>query len=153
MQVAGREGFDIDLPDLETAERIYRELAIETLTIHGDRDICQNVNRGTAFAEVTGGELIILEGAGHLPVAREPVVVNRAIHKFVDRIKGIPMTSHTWTRSMNRQEAGPLPVVTDRSRSRPARPRHCAGTAKDPTRFASRLAGPAPGHRRPDRGG
>jgi pimeloyl-ACP methyl ester carboxylesterase/predicted glycosyltransferase len=102
--VAGRGGFDMDLPGPETAQRQYRELAIKTLTIHGDRDICQNVNRGIAFAKVTGGELIILEGAGHLPVAREPVVVNRAIHKFIEKMKGVPMTSHTWTRSMNRQK-------------------------------------------------
>ncbi|MEX0667648.1 MAG: glycosyltransferase, partial [Acidimicrobiia bacterium] len=102
--VAAEEGFDLGLPDRETAERLYRELAIETLTIHGDRDICQHVDRGAAFAEVTGGELIILEGAGHLTVAREPVEVNRAIRKFVEKIEGIPMSSHVWTRSMNRRK-------------------------------------------------
>jgi pimeloyl-ACP methyl ester carboxylesterase/predicted glycosyltransferase len=102
--VAGEEGFDIGLPDRETAERTYRELDIPILTIHGDRDICQNVDRGIAFAEITGGDLIILEGAGHLTVAREPVEVNRAIRKFVDKTKGIPMTSHTWTRGMSRRK-------------------------------------------------
>lgn len=102
--VAGEEGFDIGLPDRETAERIYRELDIPILTIHGDRDVCQHVDRGIAFAEITGGDLIILEGAGHLTVAREPVEVNRAIRKFVDKTKGIPMTSHTWTRGMSRRK-------------------------------------------------
>jgi pimeloyl-ACP methyl ester carboxylesterase/predicted glycosyltransferase len=104
VEVASDEGFEMDLPDRETAERTYRELTVETLTIHGDRDICQNVDRGIAFAEVTGGDLLILEGAGHLTVAREPVEVNRAIRKFVDKIKGIPMTSHTWTRAMSRRK-------------------------------------------------
>ena len=36
------------------------------------------------------GEHLVLEGAGHLPMARHPVVVNRAIKSFVDRITGAP---------------------------------------------------------------
>ena len=38
----------------------------------------------------TGGELLVLEGSGHLPMARDPVVVNRAIKGFVDRVTGAP---------------------------------------------------------------
>ena len=34
--------------------------------IHGDHDVCQHVERGRAFAEITGGELVVIEGAGHL---------------------------------------------------------------------------------------
>ena len=101
---AGEEGFDIGLPDRETTERLYRSLALPTLTIHGDRDVCQHVDRGRAFAEITGGELIVLEGAGHLTPAREPVEVNRAIRQFVEKTKGEPMPSHVWPRGMSRRK-------------------------------------------------
>ena len=35
--------------------------------------------RPSCWREVTGGERLSLEGAGHVPMAREPVAVNRAI--------------------------------------------------------------------------
>ncbi len=101
---AAEEGFDIDIPDRETVEAICRSLTVPTLTIHGDRDVCQHVDRGRAFAELTGGELLVLEGAGHLTPAREPVQVNRAIRRFVDKEKGVPMSSHVWTRGMSRRK-------------------------------------------------
>jgi pimeloyl-ACP methyl ester carboxylesterase/predicted glycosyltransferase len=98
---AGDEGFELGLPDREGVEELCRSLP-PTLTIHGERDICQHVDRGRAFAELTGGELVVIEGAGHLPLARDPVKVNRAIGEFVDRIAGVAMPSHTWTRGANR---------------------------------------------------
>jgi hypothetical protein len=54
--------------------------------IHGDLDVCQHVERGRAFAELTGGDLVVIEGAGHLTLVRDPVKVNRAIMGFVDQI-------------------------------------------------------------------
>jgi predicted glycosyltransferase len=101
---AGEEGFDLGLPDRETADGIYRSLDFPTLTIHGDRDICQHVDRGRVFAEITGGDLVILEGAGHLTPAREPVEVNLAIRRFVDKSRGKPMPSHVWPRGMSRRK-------------------------------------------------
>ncbi len=101
---AGEDGFDIDLPDRETVEAMCRSLTIPTLTIHGEHDICQHVDRGRAFAEITGGELIILEGAGHLTPAREPIEVNRAIRQFVDKNEGVSMPSHVWARGMSRRK-------------------------------------------------
>jgi len=101
---AGDDGFEIDFPDRETVEAVCRDLRIPTLVIHGDLDVCQHVERGKTFAEITGGELIVIEGAGHLPLAREPVKVNRAITKFVDRIEGVPMRQHTWRRGLSRRK-------------------------------------------------
>lgn len=83
---AGEEGFEIGFPDRETTETRCQSLGVPTLTIHGDLDICQHVDRGRAFAGITGGELVIIEGAGHLSLARDPVKVNHAIKKFVDEI-------------------------------------------------------------------
>jgi predicted glycosyltransferase len=101
---AGEEGFELDLPERDTVERICRELDVPTLTIHGELDICQHVDRGRAFAEITNGELIVIEGAGHLTVAREPVKVNRAIEDFVDRTEGIPMKQRVWSRGLDRRK-------------------------------------------------
>ncbi|HUG32323.1 MAG TPA: alpha/beta fold hydrolase [Acidimicrobiia bacterium] len=101
---AGEDGFDLDPPERETVERLCRELAVPTLTIHGDLDVCQHVHRGKAFAEITDGELLVIEGAGHLTHAREPVKVNRAIKEFIDRTEGIPMRQHTWSRGINRRK-------------------------------------------------
>jgi predicted glycosyltransferase/pimeloyl-ACP methyl ester carboxylesterase len=99
---AGDEGIELGLPDRETVEELCRRLDRPTLTIHGALDICQHVDRGRAFAELTGGELVVVEGAGHLPLARDPVKVNRAIGEFVDRTAGVAMRSHTWTRGAGR---------------------------------------------------
>ncbi len=99
---AAEEGFDLGLPDREAVHEMCRSLRVPTLTIHGDRDVCQHVDRGRAFAELTGGDLLVVEGAGHLTPAREPVRVNRAIRRFVD--EGVSMASRTWTRGMNRRK-------------------------------------------------
>ena len=54
------------------------------LVIHGTEDNCQPVERGRAVAEVTGGRLVEVEGAGHVPHGRHPVLVNTLIKEFVD---------------------------------------------------------------------
>ena len=41
---------------------------------------------GNVFIAPTGGELVVLEGAGHLPHARDPVRVNRLIREFAESL-------------------------------------------------------------------
>lgn len=84
--VAGEEGPDLDAPSQEEFEELCRSLHLPVLVIHGDQDVCQHVERGRAFAELTHGESLIIEGGGHLTLARDPVKVNRAIKDFVDRV-------------------------------------------------------------------
>jgi pimeloyl-ACP methyl ester carboxylesterase len=99
---AGEEAADLDPPAREDFERRCRELDVPVLVIHGDRDVCQHVERGRVFAELTGGNLVVIEGAGHLTIAREPVRVNRAIRTFVDRLKGSDVKTQHWTRGLSR---------------------------------------------------
>lgn len=100
---ASEEAQDSDPPSREDFERRCAELDVPVLVIHGDRDICQHVERGRAFAELTGGELLVINGAGHLTVAREPVKVNRAITTFVGGLtKGLDMKTQHWTRGFSR---------------------------------------------------
>ena len=56
------------------------------LLIHGDDDRCQPLARSYAVAELTGAELVVIEGSGHLPQGRHPVVVNLAIRDFLRRV-------------------------------------------------------------------
>ena len=40
----------------------------------------------TQLAELTGGKLMVVPGAGHLPGGRYPVIINLAIREFVDSL-------------------------------------------------------------------
>ncbi len=55
------------------------------LVIHGTDDRIRLPAEGERLAERTGGSLVLLEGAGHGPPARDPVRVNLLIKEFVDR--------------------------------------------------------------------
>ena len=74
--------------DPDTAEDVCRRVRCPVLVINGDQDMCQPPERSHRVAELTGGELLVLEGAGHLPHARDPVKVNLEIDRFVRRIAG-----------------------------------------------------------------
>jgi pimeloyl-ACP methyl ester carboxylesterase/predicted glycosyltransferase len=100
--VASDEAEGLDPPTQQEIEDQCRRLGRPTLVIHGDLDVCQHVDRGRAFAELTGGELVVLEGAGHLTPARHPVRVNLAIDDFVQRLGEAPMRHRVWTHALSR---------------------------------------------------
>ena len=56
------------------------------LVVHGTEDRISHLRRGRVLAEATGGTLVVLEGAGHMPMARDPVKVNLLIREFVERL-------------------------------------------------------------------
>jgi pimeloyl-ACP methyl ester carboxylesterase len=56
------------------------------LVIHGDNDQISPLRRGNALAEATGGGLVVMEGAGHIPQARDPVKVNLLIREFTESL-------------------------------------------------------------------
>lgn len=70
------------------AERLLRGISAPVLVVQGTADLCQPQGRGRSVVEWTGAEHLVLEGSGHLPMARHPVVVNRAIKGLVDRVSG-----------------------------------------------------------------
>ena len=47
---------------------------------------------------MAGGELVVLAGAGHLPLARDPVRVNLLVRDFVERVCDLPQPLRRWTR-------------------------------------------------------
>jgi pimeloyl-ACP methyl ester carboxylesterase len=55
------------------------------LVVHGSGDAISPHATGAELAELTGGSLVTLEGAGHAPHARHPVVVNLLLRDFARR--------------------------------------------------------------------
>jgi pimeloyl-ACP methyl ester carboxylesterase/predicted glycosyltransferase len=98
--IAEREGRAAPSPS-ET-EALCQALCCPALVLHGSEDNCQPVARGQRLAEVTGGDLVVLEGAGHLPHCRDPVRVTRLITEFVEKITGASMRTTTWARGRSR---------------------------------------------------
>jgi pimeloyl-ACP methyl ester carboxylesterase len=79
-----------------------RRVAVPTLVIHGDDDRISPLARSATLARETGGELVVLEGAGHVPLARDPVRVNLLIRKFVERFQPAPLAPRRWARGRHR---------------------------------------------------
>jgi pimeloyl-ACP methyl ester carboxylesterase len=71
---------------LESFRSVCERVSAPVLVIHGDGDELAHHARGAALATVTGGELITVAGGGHFLQAREPVLVNHSIKRFVDRL-------------------------------------------------------------------
>ena len=79
-------------PLVETAEQgatLLRSIRCPVLVITGTDDRCQPQGRFETVVRLTGAEHLVIDGAGHLPMARYPVPVNRAIKAFVDRVTGV----------------------------------------------------------------
>jgi pimeloyl-ACP methyl ester carboxylesterase len=71
----------------EEAEAVCKAVSCPVLVIHGELDACQTRERAAAVAALTGGTLVGLEGAGHLPQARHPVKVNLLLREFVESLE------------------------------------------------------------------
>lgn len=106
---AGRLGCDGAV--CESIEPLARAVRCPVLVVHGTGDRVRPAAFGERLAELTGGELVLLEGAGHGPPARDPVKVNHLIREFVDRVapsRRTQATRRTWTRALSR---GPRALV------------------------------------------
>jgi pimeloyl-ACP methyl ester carboxylesterase len=88
---------------VEEARDLCRRVRCPVLVIHGDLDNCQTRERAAAVAELTGGSLVALEGAGHLPQARHPVKVNELLREFGETVAPPAPKVTTWTRALSRR--------------------------------------------------
>ena len=87
----------------EETEQLLRRVRCPVLAIHGDKDRCLPLSWGERIAELTGAELLVVEGAGHCPHAREPVIVNHAIRDFTNRFRPGTAPPRRWTRPLDRR--------------------------------------------------
>jgi pimeloyl-ACP methyl ester carboxylesterase len=90
------------LVDPSTVQTWAQQVQAPTLVIHGDDDRISPLARAEALARATGGDLVVLEGAGHLPLARDPVRVNLLIRDFVGRLQAPPPRVRRWARGRHR---------------------------------------------------
>ncbi len=97
---SGRLGLDGAAPtDLAT---VLGGVRCPVLVVHGAEDRVRSPEDGRAFAEHTGGSLLLVEGGGHGLPAREPVLANREIGRFVARASGAAPPTRRWSRALAR---------------------------------------------------
>jgi pimeloyl-ACP methyl ester carboxylesterase/UDP:flavonoid glycosyltransferase YjiC (YdhE family) len=84
------------IADESEAVRLCRSLACPVLVIGGDQDKIVPPERTRRIAELTGAELLVIEGGGHAPHVRYPVAVNHAIRDFADRLLHRPRKQAAW---------------------------------------------------------
>jgi pimeloyl-ACP methyl ester carboxylesterase len=77
--------------DLEAVEAMCRSVTCPILIVHGSADRCQLPARAERLAELTGGRLVMVEGAGHMIPGRHPVLANLLIRDFVRSLEGGPV--------------------------------------------------------------
>ena len=95
------------------------QLTSPALVIHGTDDMVSPIERGRALAAATGGDLLVLEGSGHIPLARDPVKVNLAIKEFVDRLAPRRAGRTDLDAGTVAAQAGAVRVLADRARPCP----------------------------------
>ena len=70
------------------SEPLLRELEVPVLVIVGAEDGITPVEVAREMAMVTGGELEVIPGAGHMAAVEKPAEVAAALAEFVRRVKG-----------------------------------------------------------------
>jgi pimeloyl-ACP methyl ester carboxylesterase/predicted glycosyltransferase len=100
-QLAERDGSIYPATTAE-GDDLLRAVSCPVLVVHGTEDHCQPYARGARVAELTGGRLVTLDGSGHLPQGREPVMVNLLLREFIDRAAG-NQRPRRWTRARDRR--------------------------------------------------
>lgn len=87
---------------LEDPNDYFARIQCPTLIIHGELD--PSIPLATALkvhAAIPHSELVVMEGSGHVPVARDPVKVNTMIHNFIGRERP---RARRWRRAQARRE-------------------------------------------------
>jgi pimeloyl-ACP methyl ester carboxylesterase/predicted glycosyltransferase len=84
----------------EAARELCRGVRCPVLVIHGTDDAIAAPGQGIALAAATGADLVLLEGSGHCPHARDPVKVNLLIRDFVSA----PPPPRRWARGKARRK-------------------------------------------------
>ncbi len=73
--------------DVATYEAMCASIRQPTLVIQGTDERITHVTQATGLARaIPGARLELIEGAGHLPNARDPVRINLLIRQFVERL-------------------------------------------------------------------
>jgi hypothetical protein len=94
---------DAPLDEPRPVEEVCALVRCPVIVVHGTHDRIRPYADGKRLAELTGARLVSLEGVGHLPQARYPVVVNRLVHEFAVSLQPDPPPHVRWRRSLDRR--------------------------------------------------
>jgi pimeloyl-ACP methyl ester carboxylesterase/predicted glycosyltransferase len=87
-------------------EPLCRQVRCPVLVVHGTQDAVRPAAIGQRLAELTGGDLVLVDGGGHGLPARDPVRTNLLLQEFVTAVAvaqtGPPPRRRTWTRAQRR---------------------------------------------------
>ncbi len=79
------------LMDEEGVRNLLSRIRCPVVVIHGRDDAIRPWKSGARLAELAAGQLVLLDGSGHLPHARDPVRVNLLLRDFIRSVSdGIP---------------------------------------------------------------
>ena len=93
----------IDAPDLDgDLHELLGRLRCPLLVTQGDEDAIVPADRGRAFAEATGAELVEFEAVGHCPHSRHPVRFNLIVRDFAERVFARRAPHPAWRRALRR---------------------------------------------------
>ena len=149
--LTGFRGWETKIIEPREVAALGPRVRCPVLVIHGTDDARTEPWRGAELADQLGGRLVLLEGAGHAPHARDPVKVNAVVAEFAgvggtgSRPGAGPGHPDLDPRPAPAQ-AGPVPVLAHRARPRPPRPGHRPRAAPPGPGPGDRLARPGPGH-------
>jgi pimeloyl-ACP methyl ester carboxylesterase/predicted glycosyltransferase len=101
-ELAGRLGDPVSEP--RGAAELVRRLRCPVLVVHGEEDAVCPLGIGVRLAELAGGTLVVVEGAGHATYARDPVRFNLLLREFIGSLGARPPDTRgrTWTRALRR---------------------------------------------------
>jgi len=75
--------------DVDTYLAMCASITAPALVIQGTDERISHPSKGAALAQaIPGARLVVLDGAGHIPNARHPVIVNLLIRDFVRSVVG-----------------------------------------------------------------
>ena len=88
--------------DVGTIHDLLARLRCPLMVVQGDEDRLTPPDRGAAFADATGAELVELEATGHCPNTRHPVPINHLMRDFAERVVGRTRSPVRWRRALRR---------------------------------------------------
>jgi pimeloyl-ACP methyl ester carboxylesterase/predicted glycosyltransferase len=102
--LAGFRGWATKELDPATVVDLCARVRCPTLVLHGTEDQLVDPGWGVALAQELGCPLIMVEGSGHGPHARDPVKVNLLLRGFADRVAlSAGSRQRRWTRALRRR--------------------------------------------------
>ena len=85
--LAGYAAYDLPGATMGSSHDFVARVRCPALVIVGTADEITEPSVGTELAAALGANLVLLEGSGHVPTARDPVRINLLLRAFVERVR------------------------------------------------------------------